>query len=100
MAAGLAAAMSFAAVLGACRSESTPSPDQMPGRTAGTAPANLELLCVNSAAQSSGVDSSRVVPLASRRLDGNSWRVDLDVTGARVNCSVDDRGSVVTLDPG
>jgi hypothetical protein len=94
---GLFAALA-AATLSAC-STSTPTPDQMSRTAVETAPADLQLLCANAAAKAGGVDSSKVLPVSSRRLDSKSYQVDLNVGGATTNCVVDNDGNVTSVGP-
>lgn len=82
----------LAVALSACTS--TPTPDQMSRTAVETAPADLQLLCANAAASSAGVDSSRVLPMSSRRLDAKTFQVDLNVGGKTTNCIIDDTGNV------
>ena len=83
--------------LGGC--QSTPTPDHMSRTTTETAPADLQLLCANAAAQSSGVDSGKVLPVNSTKLDPKTYRVELNVSGKATNCTVDDTGKVISVTP-
>ena len=87
-----------AAALSAC-STSTPAPEQMSRTALETAPADLQLLCANAAAQAAGIDSSRVLPMSSRKLDAKTYQVDLNVGGATRNCIIDDAGNVTSVKP-
>jgi hypothetical protein len=91
------AALFLSAALGAC--QSAPPPDQMSRTTAETAPADLQLLCADTAARSSGVESSKVLPTNSQKLDAKTYRVDLSVSGTSMNCTVDDSGNVISVTP-
>lgn len=88
-------ALSLAAVLGGC--QSSPTPDQMSRTAAETAPADLQLICANAAASSRGLDSSKVLPTNSRRLDPKTYQVDLNASGATMSCTVDDQGNVTSV---
>jgi hypothetical protein len=87
-----------AAALSACTT-SSPTPDQMSRTAVETAPADLQLLCANAAAQAGGVDSGNVLPIGSRRLDAKSYQVDLNVGGATTNCVIDNDGNVASVRP-
>lgn len=89
--AGLAIALSVTA----CQS-SGPTPDQMSRSTADTAPADLQLLCATSVAQSTGVDSAKVLPTGSRKLDAQSYQVELSVEGRPMSCTVSSEGQVLS----
>jgi hypothetical protein len=83
--------------LAAC--QSSPAPDQMSRTTLETAPADLQLICANAAAQSRGVESSTVLPVSSRKLDAKSYEVDLNAGGTTMKCVVDGEGNVVSVQP-
>lgn len=87
----------LAVVLSACTS--TPTPDQMSRTAVETAPADLQLLCADAAAKAAGVDSGKVLPTGSRKLDAKTYQVDLNVGGATTNCTVDDAGNVTSMRP-
>lgn len=87
----------LSAILAAC--QSSPTPDQMSRTAVETAPADLQLLCANAAAQSGGVDSSRVLPTSSRKLDARSYQVELNAAGRTMNCIVDTDGNIVSVLP-
>lgn len=89
------AALLFA--LAAC--QSSPTPDQMSRTTLETAPADLQLICANAAAQSRGVESTKVLPVGSRKLDAKSYEVDLNAGGTTMKCVVDGEGNVVSVQP-
>lgn len=85
----------LAALASACTS--TPTPDQMSRTAVETAPADLQLLCANAAAQAGGVESSKVLPTSSRKLDAKTYQVDLNVGGKPVSCTVDTEGNVISV---
>lgn len=93
----------FAAVLAgivvsACQS-TAPAPDQMSRTTLETAPADLQLMCANAAASSAGTDSSKVLPVSSRKIDSNNYVVDLNANGRPMSCTVDATGTNVAVNP-
>jgi hypothetical protein len=65
-----------------------------------TAPADLQLLCADAAAKSAGLDRSKVLPMNSRQLDAATYSVELDATGRKFNCIVDNTGKVTSVQPG
>ncbi|MCO5082760.1 MAG: hypothetical protein M9955_14030 [Rhizobiaceae bacterium] len=85
-------ALSLAAALSGC--QSAPTPDQMSRTATETAPADLQLLCASEAARSRGIDSSKVLPTGSRKLDARTYQVDLNAGGSTITCTVDDQGKV------
>ena len=87
--------MALSASVAACQSAG-PSPDQMSRSTADTAPADLQLLCATTVAQSTGVDSAKVLPTGSRKLDAQSYHVDLSVEGKPMSCTVSSEGQVLS----
>lgn len=82
-------------VASACTS--TPTPDQMSRTAVETAPADLQLLCANAAAQAGGVDSSKVLPMSSRKLDAKTYQVELTVGGKPTSCTIDTEGNVLSV---
>jgi hypothetical protein len=76
-----------------------PTPDQMSRTKVETAPADLQLLCASAAAKNSGVDSSKVLPVSSSRVDSKTFQVDLDLSGKKSRCLVDDQGNVQSVQP-
>lgn len=78
---------------------SDPTPDQMSRTTLETAPADLQLLCANKAASSTGTDSTKVLPISSRRLDQTSFQVELNAGGKPVRCVIDADGNIRSLQP-
>ncbi|MGS1097024.1 hypothetical protein ACVCNR_20975 (plasmid) [Aquamicrobium terrae] len=91
----LPATLVLSAVLAAC--QSSPTPDQMTRTAVETAPADLQLICANAAAQSRGVDSATVLPTSSRKLDARTYQVQLNASGTTMNCIVDDQGMVSSV---
>lgn len=94
-----AAAAASCALLAGCQSAATPAPQDMARTSLGTAPADLQLICANAAAGSSGVESAKVLPMSSRQLDASSYSVDLDAGGRMFTCVVDETGSVRSVAP-
>ena len=92
--------VALAATLGvsACQS-SAPTQDQMSRTTLETAPADLQLMCANAAAAQSGTESSKVLPVSSRRVDANNYVVDLTANGKPMSCNVDATGTNVSVNP-
>jgi len=86
----------LASTLSACQSTSTP-PEQTLRSAAETAPADLQLLCANAAAQSAGVDPGRALPLSSRKFDASSYQVEINADGRMMNCLVDGDGNILSL---
>jgi hypothetical protein len=78
---------------------SGPTPDQMSRTTLDTAPADLQLLCASEAARSTGVDSTKVLPTNSRKLDSKSFQVELNVGGTPTNCTIDTDGKIMSIQP-
>ena len=96
-AAGILPVMFAGALLAAC--QSAPPPEQMSRTSLETAPADLQLLCANAAASSAGTDSSKVLPVGSRKIDAQNYVVDLNVNGKPTSCTVDAQGNVVSVTP-
>ncbi|AYG60540.1 hypothetical protein [Rhizobium jaguaris] len=78
---------------------SSPPPDQMARTKLQTAPADLQLLCADAAAKSAGLTQSKVLPTNSQQLDANTYRVELNATGRRFNCIIDNTGKVASVQP-
>lgn len=78
---------------------SAPSPDQMSRTKLDTAPADLQLLCASEAARSAGIDSTKVLPTSSRKLDSKNFQVELNVNGTRTSCAIDADGKITSLQP-
>ncbi|TKT69920.1 hypothetical protein XW59_025545 [Aquamicrobium sp. LC103] len=87
----------FVLGLSACQSTPDPTPEQMSRTKVETAPADLQLLCATTVAQSGGVDESRVLPVGSRKLDARTYHVDLNVDGRSTSCVVDDDGKILSV---
>jgi hypothetical protein len=63
-----------------------------------TAPADLQLLCANSAAGVAGANA-KVLPTGSRLLPDGTFAVDLDASGRKFSCNVDNNGTVRSVTP-
>jgi hypothetical protein len=87
-----------ALVLSACQS-TTPTQDQMSRTTLETAPADLQLMCANAAAAQSGTDSTKILPVGSRKIDASNYIVDLNANGRPMSCTVDATGTNVSISP-
>ncbi|SIT56789.1 conserved hypothetical protein [Mesorhizobium prunaredense] len=62
-----------------------------------TAPADLQLLCANAAAKASGVDSTKILPVSSNKIDSKTYQVELDASGKKPSCLVDTEGNVLSV---
>jgi hypothetical protein len=95
------AAVAAIAVLAAgCASQSAQvlAPEQpIVRQTARTAPADLQLLCANEAAQAFGMASETVLPVGSSS-DGMVYTVILNAGGGQAICTIDDNGTILSLD--
>ncbi|WP_274628073.1 hypothetical protein [Arvimicrobium flavum] len=89
-------AILLATGLAACSSTS-PTQDQMSRTTLETAPADLQLICAGQAAKTSGVESAKVLPTSSRKLDARNYQVDLNAGGTAMRCVVDADGKIVSV---
>ena len=69
---------------------SSPPPDQMARTKLQTAPA---------AAKSAGLTQNKVLPTNSQQLDATTYRVELNATGRRFNCIIDNTGKVASVQP-
>jgi hypothetical protein len=78
---------------------SGPSPDQMSRTTLETAPADLQLLCASEAARSAGIESAKVLPTSSRRLDSKNFQVELNAGGNPFRCVIDNDGNISSVQP-
>ncbi|UWU15620.1 hypothetical protein N2599_06370 [Rhizobium sullae] len=87
-----------AALLGACQS-SAPPPTEMSRTSLQTAPADLQLICANAAAKSAGTESTKILPMGSRQIDAATYGVDLDASGRKFTCVVDNNGTVRSVTP-
>ncbi|PAQ06206.1 hypothetical protein [Mesorhizobium temperatum] len=86
--------------LSACVSAPPPPPqDQMSRTQVETAPADLQLLCANAVAKASGVDSTKILPVSSSKLDPKTYQVELDASGKKTRCLVDTEGNVRSVEP-
>jgi len=85
------------ALLGGCMSGG-PAPNSV-RNTAQTAPADLQLLCANAVAKSSGVDSAKILPVSSSKIDSKTYQVELDAGGKKTSCLVDTEGNVKSVEP-
>lgn len=86
-----------AVVIGGC-TPPAPPPDAMARTTLQTAPADLQLLCANSAAGVAGA-GAKVLPTGSRALPDGTFGVDLDAGGKKFSCVVDNNGTVRSVTP-
>lgn len=64
-----------------------------------TAPADLQLLCADAAAKASGVDSTKILPVSSSKIDSQTYQVELDAGGKKTSCLVDADGNVKSVQP-
>ncbi|WP_258123153.1 hypothetical protein [Mesorhizobium onobrychidis] len=62
-----------------------------------TAPADLQLLCANAAAKASGVDSTKILPVSSNKIDSKTYQVELDASGKKTSCLVDTEGNLLSV---
>jgi hypothetical protein len=95
-----AAVAAIAALSAGCASQSAqaPEPEQpMVRQTSRTAPADLQLLCANEAAQAFGMASETVLPVGSSS-DGMVYTVILNAGGSQAICTIDDNGTILSLD--
>lgn len=83
--------------LAACTT--SPTPDQMSRTTLETAPADLQLVCATEVARSTGVDSSKVLPTSSKKLDAKNYQVDVNAGGKATACLIDVDGRIVAIQP-
>ena len=95
------AAVAAIAVLAAgCASQSAQvvEPQQpMVRQTSQTAPADLQLMCANEAAQAFGIASETVLPVGSSA-QGGVYTVILNAGGGQAICTIDDNGTILSLD--
>ena len=85
--------------LSACVSTPPPAPEQMSRTQVETAPADLQLLCANAVAKASGVDSAKILPVSSSKIDSKTYQVELDAGGKKTSCLVDIEGNVKSVEP-
>ena len=97
----LAVALGFLAqTLSACVSAPPPPPPEQMSRTqVETAPADLQLLCASAVAKASGVDSAKILPVSSSKIDSKTYQVELDAGGKKTSCLVDTEGNVKSIEP-
>ena len=88
-----------AAAMSACTSTPPPPPEQMSRTTVETAPADLQLLCASAVAKASGVDSAKLLPVSSSKIDSKTYQVELDAGGKKTSCLVDTDGNVKSVEP-
>jgi hypothetical protein len=92
------AAMTVLAAGCASQSAQVIEPEQpMVRQTSQTAPADLQLLCANEAAQTFGIGSETVLPVGSSS-DGTLYTVILNAGGGQAICTIDDNGTILSLD--
>lgn len=90
------AASGLLAVLSGC-SSTAPEPQDMARTTVQTAPADLQLMCASAAATSAGVDANKVLPVGSQQMDATRYQVELNASGQRYVCVVDNMGVVSSV---
>ena len=92
------AAMTVLAAGCASQSAQVIEPEQpMVRQTARTAPADLQLMCANEAAQAFGMASETVLPVGSSS-DGMVYTVILNAGGGQAICTIDEEGTILSLD--
>ncbi|WP_342211387.1 MULTISPECIES: hypothetical protein [Mesorhizobium] len=64
-----------------------------------TAPADLQLLCANAVAKASGINSAKILPVSSGKIDSKTYQVELDAGGKKTSCLVDTEGVVKSVEP-
>ncbi|CCV14374.1 hypothetical protein [Mesorhizobium sp. STM 4661] len=89
----------FAGALSGCTSTPPPQPEQMSRTTVETAPADLQLLCASAVAKASGIDSAKLLPVSSSKIDSKTYQVELDAGGKKTSCLVDTDGNVKSVEP-
>ncbi|UVC18998.1 hypothetical protein IHQ72_15045 [Mesorhizobium onobrychidis] len=87
----------MAGALSACVSAPPPPQEQMSRTQVETAPADLQLLCANAAAKASGVDSTKILPVSSNKIDSKTYQVELDASGKKTSCLVDTEGNLLSV---
>ncbi|MER8995323.1 hypothetical protein [Mesorhizobium sp. M0678] len=88
----------LAGAVSACVSAPPPQ-NQMSRTKVETAPADLQLLCASAVAKASGVDSTKILPVSSSKLDSRTYQVELDASGKKTSCLVDTDGNVKSVEP-
>jgi hypothetical protein len=91
------AAVAAAAALAGCASQSAEPEQPSVRQTSLTAPTDLQLLCANEAAQTYGVPSDSVLPVSSSA-QGTTYTVVLNAGGSQAVCTIDDEGTVLSLE--
>ncbi|MFW6077007.1 MAG: hypothetical protein ACOC71_04585 [Hyphomicrobiales bacterium] len=92
------AVAALAVVAQGCAMQSSPEPQQPTVRQSSqTAPADLQLMCANEAAQTYGVPSERVLPVSSS-VQGEVYTVVLNAGDAQAVCTIDEEGTVLSLE--
>ncbi|MER8884252.1 hypothetical protein [Mesorhizobium sp. M0816] len=89
----------LAGAVSACVSAPPPPQNQMSRTKVETAPADLQLLCASAVAKASGVDSTKILPVSSSKLDSRTYQVELDASGKKTSCLVDTDGNVKSVEP-
>lgn len=56
-------------------------------------------LCANAVAKASGVDSAKILPISSSKIDSKTYQVELDAGGKKTSCLVDTDGAVKFVEP-
>ncbi|MCA0274822.1 MAG: hypothetical protein LCH86_02320 [Proteobacteria bacterium] len=87
----------FAAVISSGCSSTAPEPQDMARTTVQTAPADLQLICASAAAQSAGIAADKALPIGSSQLDANRYQVEVNASGQRYVCVVDNVGTVSSV---
>lgn len=84
--------------LTACQS-SAPTEEKMARTATETAPADLQTLCASTTATTAKVDSAKVLPISSAKVDDQTYTVDVDAAGKKFTCLVDMNGTVKSVTP-
>lgn len=82
--------------LAACVS-SGPTPDQMSRTAVETAPADLQLVCASEASRTLSTNANKTLPVSSRKIDANTYKVRLNAEGKYANCTVAQDGNVLSV---
>lgn len=95
----LALLMIAAVPLAACKTTSSPGPQQATVRSSGeTAPADLQLACASEAATRLNGGNS-VLPVSSMRMPDGRFHVGLQLSAGQAVCVVDQTGAIHSLAP-
>lgn len=78
-------------------SSTAPDPQNMARTTVQTAPADLQLTCATATATQAGVEANKVLPVGSSQLDATRYQVDLNASGQKYTCVVDNMGKVASV---